>query len=820
MANFATTPDFRTLFESAPGLYLVLTPEFEIVGVTDAYLAATMTRREEILGRCIFDVFPDNPHDQEATGVRNLQASLQRVIETGAADTMAVQKYDIRRPAAEGGEFEERFWSPVNSPVFDGARKLQFIIHRVEDVTDFIRLKQKRAEQEKLAVEFQVREQKMEAEVFARAQEVQEANRKLHEANRELGRLYEKTKNLEELKSNFFTNVSHELRTPLTLILAPAEKLLATPRLDESTFRPFLEGVVRNANLLLKHVNDLLDSSKLEAGRMEISYERADLATLFKRQASYFESFASERKVKLIVEAPETLASEIDGAKIERLLINLISNAFKYTPRGGTVRCSLKKEGPEAVMEIADSGPGIPVHFREAAFEKFRQLDQGAARGFEGTGLGLAIARDFAELHRGTLSIGDAPEGGALFVLRIPLKAPAGIALRQESGERPAPPVIGAIQNAPRLATPPPHAAAHPDAPCILVIDDNRDLNQFIRDTLDDYQTEGVFDGKEGLERALSLRPDLILTDVMMPSMSGEQFVEAVRKYPELEHTPVVVLTAKADDTLRLKLLSLGARDYLTKPFSAMELRARVANLIAARKANNRVLLLNEKLGQSVRELEAFSYSVSHDLRAPLRAIIAFSSFLKEEHQNELSAEARSSIDRIVANGQKMQRLIDGLLRLSLAGSQPLKQAEVNMKNLVEEVLEDLKKEEAASAEVVVESLPPSRGDPALLKQAFANLIANAFKFSGKQPDPKIQIGFTQADGQTIYFVRDNGAGFDIQKAQLLFVPFQRFHQGKEFDGTGIGLSIVNRIVQRHGGRVWADAAIGKGATFFISLPN
>src|SRR5437870_3277872 len=176
-------PDFRALFESAPGLYLVLTPDFSIVAVSDAYLRATMTKREEILGREIFDVFPDNPEDPTATGVRNLRASLCRVLRNRAPDAMAVQKYDIRRPESDGGGFEERYWSPLNSPVFGEHDEITAIIHRVEDVTEFVHLKQVGSEQHKLTEELRIRAEQMEAEVFLRAQEIQEANRQLRSAN-------------------------------------------------------------------------------------------------------------------------------------------------------------------------------------------------------------------------------------------------------------------------------------------------------------------------------------------------------------------------------------------------------------------------------------------------------------------------------------------------------------------------------------------------------------------------------------------------------------------------------------------------------------
>ena len=185
---FPAAPDFQTLFQSVPGLYLVLSPDLTIVAVSDAYLRATMTQREEILGRGIFEVFPDNPDDPAATGVSNLGASLQRVLQSKVSDTMAVQKYDIRKPQSEGGAFEERHWSPVNTPVLGPDREVAYIIHRVEDVTDFIRISHQEAQQQKLTEELRTRTGQMETEMFSRAREVHEANKRLERANQELAR--------------------------------------------------------------------------------------------------------------------------------------------------------------------------------------------------------------------------------------------------------------------------------------------------------------------------------------------------------------------------------------------------------------------------------------------------------------------------------------------------------------------------------------------------------------------------------------------------------------------------------------------------------
>jgi PAS domain S-box-containing protein len=183
-------PDFQAIFESAPGLYLILTRDLRIVAVTDAYLRATMTEREAILGRGIFEVFPDNPEDPAATGVNNLRASLERVRRSGQADTMAVQKYDVRRP--EDGEFEERYWSPQNSPVIGSNGEVRYIIHRVEDVTEFVRLKQDRREREELTKDLQDRAVRMESEIYLRSQEVADGSRRLKTANEALAHLYDR----------------------------------------------------------------------------------------------------------------------------------------------------------------------------------------------------------------------------------------------------------------------------------------------------------------------------------------------------------------------------------------------------------------------------------------------------------------------------------------------------------------------------------------------------------------------------------------------------------------------------------------------------
>lgn len=575
-------PDFRRLFESAPGLFLVLTPALEVVAVSDAYLRATMTKREEILGHSLFEIFPDNPSDPDASGVNNLGASLGRVLQNLTADAMPVQKYDIRRPESEGGGFEERYWSPVNTPVFSEDRKVAYIIHRVEDVTEFIRLKQAGNEQHKLAEELRTRSQQMEAEIYAGSLRLEDANHQLRKANGELARLYANSKELDQLKTEFFANISHELRTPLALILGPIQKRIAA----EGEQAHDLQMVERNARLLLRHVNDLLDLSKLDAGRMQLAYVDVDLAQVSRLVASNFESLAHDRGIELVIDAASAVWAQVDSQKFERILLNLLSNAIKFTPSGGRVQLTLGRAGGRALINVEDSGPGIPVQQREVIFERFRQADGGASRKFGGTGLGLSIVKEFVSLHGGSVSVTDSPAaGGSLFRVELPLFAPAGTPVTPHTDELDAEAVKQVVEELAPLNRPQHELKVVPLAPSILLIEDNPDMNAFLAELLSTkYRVFSAFDGQLGTDKALALHPDLILCDVMMPRKSGDQVVKELRSRPEFDETPIILLTAKADEELRVRLLREGAQDYLQKPCDPAEVLARVDRLIADRR--------------------------------------------------------------------------------------------------------------------------------------------------------------------------------------------------------------------------------------------
>ncbi|MFH1027907.1 MAG: ATP-binding protein [Pseudomonadota bacterium] len=430
------------------------------------------------------------------------------------------------------------------------------------------------------------------------------ANELLQKSNQQVTQLYEQTLRLDELKTQFFANISHELRTPLTLILGPLRRRLADPGIRDED-RGDLEVVERNARLLYRQVSDLLDVAKLEAGRMEPRYSNVDLAGLVRFVASHFESRAGENNIDFSIEASGALPAQVDPEKCRRILLNLLANAFKFTPAGGGIVVILRTCNGSALIEVRDNGPGIPADKRELVFERFSQIDGGSERRYGGTGLGLAIVKEFTRLHGGSVKVTDAPGGGALFTVTLPLTAPDGATIHalEERGDElfehlvPADVMQRSDEGASVVAC---------DAPLVLVVEDNRDMNRYISSLLArQYRVASAFDGEEGLERARSLQPDLLISDMMMPRMSGERMVRELRSQSEMDRLPIIMLSAKSDDELRVRLLENGVQDYLTKPFSDAELLARVGGFLAERRRNSEELRESETRFETTFELAA-----------------------------------------------------------------------------------------------------------------------------------------------------------------------------------------------------------------------
>ncbi|MDP3280566.1 MAG: PAS domain S-box protein [Nitrosomonas sp.] len=1205
-------PPYQQLFKASPHPYLVLRADsnFTIVAVNNKYLEVTGTRSEAMVGRGLFDIFPDNPNDHASDGVSHLRTSLNHVLSKKHADVMSVQKYDI--PLRDGsGNFVPKYWSPVNTPVLDAQGHVTFIIHHVEDVTEFVISREQANHVKKTHLsKVEARVERMEAEIMHRAAEVKAANRALKAAMEELSHLNQRLTELDQLKSQFFANISHELRTPLTLILAPLEKRLSQLANDDDSTgeRREIELMLRNARLLYRHVTDLLDAAKLEAGCVKISWVQLDLAKLVRMMASHFESLALNRRIAFEIISPKTLVIESDGEKLQRVLLNLLSNAFKFTQDDGRIAVHLSATEDQALIEIQDNGPGVQVDMRERVFERFAQVENSSNRHRSGTGLGLAIVKDFVGLLGGKIVLEESPGGGALFKINLPQKAPANVPLRDTLASLDAIILHEAVEELqPHVpAVPMVVSASANDLPLVLVVEDNFDMNHFIAETLRSYyRVVCAFNGKQGLEQALVISPDLILSDLMMPVMDGEQMVLELRQWPHLIDVPIVMLTAKVDDALCVRLFKMGVQDFLSKPFAVGELLARVGKRVTERqrmkeqlresearfqatfeqaavgmaivspeghwlRVNNKLceivgyshdelmaltfqdithagdlnadldyvrktlageittysmekrylckdssviwvsltaslvrksgqspdyfitiieviqarketetnlreakrianlghwkwdvstnshtwseeiyriygrdldlppasyqevsqyftpeswvnlatdvekcltqglayqcdaevvrsngehrwiiargevirdaadrivalhgtvqditerklaevalqeskeqlklfieyapaslamfdrkmcylalsqrwrddyllgdrdLLglchydifpdirdewkaihrqclagevvradedcyeradgsiqwlrwevrpwyqvsgaiggmvifteditpqkeaeealhqLNDNLEKRIAErtaelnvlnqsLESFVYSVSHDLKAPLRGVEGYSRLLEEDYNDRLDEEGRLFINNIRAGVTQMNELINDLLAYSRMERRKLESNALDLTGLVQQVLVECDKDITFHQIEIAADLPPFmvHGDREGLALVLRNLLENAIKFSKHSPHPRIEFGASQEDNHVTLWVRDNGIGFDMKYNQRIFEIFERLHRLEDYPGTGIGLALVKKAMERMGGRVWAQSVPGEGATFHLEL--
>jgi light-regulated signal transduction histidine kinase (bacteriophytochrome) len=359
-----------------------------------------------------------------------------------------------------------------------------------------------------------------------------------------------------------------------------------------------------------------------------------------------------------------------------------------------------------------------------------------------------------------------------------------------------------------------------PVLPVVLVVEGDRELSRFICEALSgEFEAVPAFDGSDAGARVASVHPDLVVADPMMRSGSGEPLIRQLRAEPEFDRTPVIVLTTLADQNERVRLLREGAQDFLVKPFAAEELQARVRNLVALKRGQDELITARRAAEAMNKELETFSYTVSHDLRAPLRAIGGFSEALLQDHGDALDAQARDYLALIVKSVEQMRELIDGLLRLSRVDRAELTLERIDLSRLVQEALGDLRwVHPERRVDVGIEDGLAVDGDLRLIRVAVQNLLENAWKYTCNTTDARIEIGAQGRGAQRSFFVRDNGAGFDMRHAGRLFQPVTRLHREDEFPGIGIGLATAHRIIARHGGHIWAQAAPGQGATFWFTL--
>ena len=362
----------------------------------------------------------------------------------------------------------------------------------------------------------------------------------------------------------------------------------------------------------------------------------------------------------------------------------------------------------------------------------------------------------------------------------------------------------------------------------LLIVDDEAAQAEALRETLQDhgYVAVACNSAEDGLAALRDESFDLLLTDLMMPGTDGIALLrEALRHDPTLVG---IIMTGAGTIPSAVEAMQSGALDYILKPFKLSAILPVLSRALAVRKLRLENAALERQIRERSAELEAvnvelnaFTRSVSHDLRTPLIAVIGLAELVVMSHGAALPAEARAWIEQIHSSGQQMNRLIDDLLRLSRLGQQALKVELVDLAALAKDCAAEVTRTQPqGNVELVIGPLREASVDPSLLRQVFLNLLSNAFKFTSRKAQPRIEVGSVGEGDAEAFFVRDNGSGFDMARADRLFGAFQRLHSAAEFAGTGVGLSIVQQIVQRHGGRVWADAKVDEGAAFFFTLPR
>jgi PAS domain S-box-containing protein len=758
---------------------------------------------------------------------------------------------------------------------------------------------------------------------------------------------------LDRAKTAFFSNVSHEFRTPLTLMLGPLEDLLSRSESLPPDDRALLAVTQRNGVRLLRLVNTLLDFARIEAGRAQASYQPTDLCVLTAELASNFRSACERVGIRLVVDCPQLPEPiYVDREMWEKLVLNLLSNAFKFTFEG-EIAIRIRDAGSGIDLAVSDTGTGIPPDELPRMFERFHRVENARGRSHEGSGIGLALVSELVKLHGGSIAVDSALGQGTTFLVRIP-KGTAHLPaerLRASTASAAAASLRGAeayvAEALEWLPDVPQTLAPRQDLPRVLLADDNADLREYARRLLSEqYQVHVVADGQAAFEAARELRPDLIISDVMMPRLDGFGLIREVRADPQLRATPIILLSARAGEESRIEGLDRGADDYLVKPFSARELLVRAGTLIrsaelrrraeearaqfetllnaaplgvmlvdedfriaavnpialpligesdligrdfdsllrtvwssadaeeitrrfrhtlqtgephvvpefvARRKDRqvmeyyewqvsriplpdgrsgvvcyfrdiSRTILAREALREADSRKDEFLATLSHELRNPLAPLRSSLEVIKRVASAPPNAAAALEImDRQMSH---LVRLVDDLLEVSriTRGQVELRREQVRLDAAIHGAIETSEPVIRAGNHRLIVSFPDEPllldADPVRLAQIFGNLLNNAAKYSEK--GGRIEITARRDGEEALVTIRDSGDGIAPEQVPKLFEIFTRGERSarRNQSGLGIGLALVRRLTEMHGGRVEASSeGVGKGSTFSVRLP-
>lgn len=689
---------------------------------------------------------------------------------------------------------------------------------------------------------------------FALRFELDQNKRELEESNRKLVEL-------DKLKSRFFANLSHEMRTPLTLLMGPLETL---KRRFEEAFDPnareLLETMHGNGMRLLKLINDLLDLVRLESGRMDIKSDPLRVQDFFKGLSSAIRQVAAEKNVSVQTTVEGTLETIMtDRDKLEKILLNLLFNALKFTPSGGRIELLASRKDDEILLTVSDTGIGIAEKSLPFVFDRFWQADNSSRRKYQGVGIGLALVKELSEMMGGGVSVTSTEGQGTAFTVRLPyVEAPAQA--RDDHDIVPVPDpnasagsgewLANLYRRAEFFATTGarrPAATSAPVAlsgrkPVALIADDEPDMQHFLRAELErDYDLIEATDGVQALEKAELFLPDVVLLDMMMPQMDGLDVCKELRAREATAGIPVILLTARADEETKFDALQMGANDFLAKPFSATELHARIKNLVDSHDFQRKLSKQNQALTTAIEQIKdtetqlvqseklaslgRLSAGIIHEINNPLNFATTGLFALRNKIKN-LPVVEKSEFEEILNDadeGLKRVRNIVSDLRVFTHPESGPPEA-VDLVEAVNASLRFLSSE--WKGKVRIENrIPPGQVAQAnrnKLVHILVNLLQNSLdamaakKYEGEEPT--IWIEGRVEDGKSILVVRDNGTGIEQKHMAKIFDPF--FTTKDVGEGMGLGLSICHRIIRGYGGHVNVRSEPGRFCEFTVDFPE
>ncbi len=654
-----------------------------------------------------------------------------------------------------------------------------------------------------------------------------------------------------QAKSEFLTTISHEIRTPLTLILGPLEMILSTMQPELSPrLRVELERIRRNGSRLYALVNDILDFSKIEAGKTQVHWELVDPACLVREIVTDVSSTAEKRGLKLQFKCDSDLGQiPLDWGKFEKIILNLLGNALKFTPQGGWIQVELRSIKESIELSVSDSGPGIAPEKQRLLFQRFQQLDSSTTRKHEGTGIGLALVKEFTHLMGGQVGLESEPGKGSRFFVRFsksadPIMKSRADLLRSSGGHSAAdhrtelmfkeisltPTDVFKKENEKEKEK----EEGKAEKPLVLIVEDNADMREYISEILtNDYSIDKAENGLQALSAIQVKRPDIIVSDIMMPEMDGLELVAHIKGSSELQHIPIILLTAKASYSEIVRGLKTGANDYLGKPFAPEELKARVQSafrlyrtLLDLEATLKNLRQTQESLVQSEKmaAVGTLIAGISHELNNPLGAILMNVQFLLKSLSLQEESFIKNGLTTIESQTQRCAHLVRALLDISR--KKPLKKEVIHLTtlfNTVETLAEPLAQQKRVLLSFDKSTLSQSHMTLRVciqeLETALLNVIRNGIFATPAGGHVWVKIRECRMGGhdKIEISISDTGEGIANTVLPRVFDPF--FTTKSPDQGTGIGLSLTKKIIESHGGTIHLESTLGKGTIVKFLLP-